>query len=249
MDAPLLLAALAMGATATPHCALMCGAPCAALSRGGRRQALSFQAGRVLGYAIAGALAASSMAALAAASQAAPVLRPLWVMLQLALLVLGLWWLITGRQPRLLAGGLGHGGDIREGGEGGEGGVSTIRIVGRGQRAVTARRAGLAGLAWVAWPCGVLQGALLLAALASSPPSGALVMALFALASLPGLALAPWLWSRWSQWSQPAGGGGGTAVAQLGALGLRVAGAGLVLASGWALGHGLWTRVAAWCLG
>ena len=32
------------------------------------------------------------------------------------------------------------------------------------------------------------------------------------------------------------------------ALGYRVAGAGLVVVSGWALTHGLWERVIAWCI-
>jgi len=31
-------------------------------------------------------------------------------------------------------------------------------------------------------------------------------------------------------------------------LGLRIGGCALVLASGWALTHGLWERVAAWCV-
>jgi hypothetical protein len=32
-------------------------------------------------------------------------------------------------------------------------------------------------------------------------------------------------------------------------LGHRIAGAGLVVASGWALTHGPWERFAAWCVG
>ena len=63
--------------------------------------------------------------------------------------------------------------------------------------AATARSAGL-GLAWVAWPCGLLQSALLVAALANMPASGALVMAGFAGASAAGLLLGPALWWRLS---------------------------------------------------
>ena len=54
--------------------------------------------------------------------------------------------------------------------------------------AAPARSAGL-GLAWVAWPCGLLQSALRVAALANTPASGALVMAGFAGASAAGLLL------------------------------------------------------------
>jgi len=224
MDTALVLAGLALGAAAVPHCALMCAAPCAALTRGCGRSAAGFQLGRLAGYMAGGALAAGSMAAFATWSQAAPALRPVWMLLHLGFLALGLWWLITGRQPQGLR---------RDG---------AVRVVSRHRQAW---RAGFAGLAWVAWPCAALQAALLLAALANGPAGGALVMAAFAAASMPGLALAPWVWARWRAAHR------GTAVSP-GAvvkLGYRAAGAALVLASGWALGHGAWQRFAAWCAG
>jgi len=223
MDAPLLLAGLALGLAATPHCALMCGAPCAAVTGGQRRAGLAFQLGRVAGYAAGGALAAASVGALAAWSQSVPVLRPLWTLLHLALLALGLWWLASGRPPRWLQ---------RD--------TSPVTLQRPGARAPTVR-AGLAGLAWVAWPCAALQSALLLAALASSAAGGALVMAAFALVSMPALAAAPWAWSRLRTLGLGAPG-------QVRTLGYRVAGAGLLLASGWALTQGLWQRLIAWCL-
>jgi len=58
MDAPLILAGLAMGVAASPHCVVMCGAPCAALTQGSARSSAGFHVGRVLGYAAGGALAA-----------------------------------------------------------------------------------------------------------------------------------------------------------------------------------------------
>ena len=225
MDAALLVAGLAMGVAASPHCALMCGAPCAALTNGCRRNAAGFHLGRVLGYMAGGALAASSVAALGAWSQAAPALRPLWVLLQLAFLALGLWWLATGRQPDWMK----------------RSGAVPVRVVARRARPL---RSGLAGLAWVAWPCGALQGALLLSVLASSPLGGAFVMAAFAIGSMPALALAPWAWARWRSVH-----GRAPSSAQVATLGFRVAGVGLVLGSGWALTHGVWERFAAWCLG
>ncbi|HET7868687.1 MAG TPA: sulfite exporter TauE/SafE family protein, partial [Burkholderiaceae bacterium] len=147
MDAALMLAGLALGAAASPHCALMCAAPCAALTRGSGRGAAGFHLGRLAGYMAGGALAAASMAALGSWSQAAPVLRPVWTLLHLGFLALGLWWLATGRQPQGLQ----------------RDGAVPVRLVSRRRQAL---RASLAGLAWVAWPCAALQAALLLAALA-----------------------------------------------------------------------------------
>jgi sulfite exporter TauE/SafE len=223
MQLPLVLAGLAMGVAASPHCAAMCGAPCAALTGGCARRAAVFHAGRLVGYMAGGAIAASSVAALGAWSHAAPALRPLWMLLHLALLALGLWWLVRGRQPDALQ----------------RFGLAPVRFVGR---RAPRWRAGLAGLAWVAWPCGVLQAGLLLSALAPTAQDGALVMAAYAIGSMPGLAVGPWIWGRWRSLRA-----GARASAQTGASGLRVAGLALVVGSGWALTHGVWERVAAWC--
>ena len=97
------------------------------------------------------------------------------------------------------------------------------------------------GALWIAWPCALSQSALLVAALASTAPQGAAAMALFAMASSPALWLGPALWRR-------TGGGsrfGATLVNA--AWPMRAAGAMLAAGSVWALGHGLWTRFAAWC--
>jgi sulfite exporter TauE/SafE len=224
VDTPLILAGFAMGLAASPHCAVMCGAPCAALTSGCKSNAAGFHFGRLLGYMAGGALAASSVAALGAWSQAAPALRPLWTLLHLAFLTLGLWWLATGRQPDWMK----------------RSAAVPVRIVARRGRPL---RSSLAGLAWIVWPCGALQAALLLSALASSPQGGALVMAGFAIGSMPALAVAPWAWARWK-----AARGSAASPAQVATLGFRVAGCGLVLASGWALTHGIWERLAAWCV-
>jgi sulfite exporter TauE/SafE len=229
MDWPLVIAGLAMGVAATPHCAAMCGAPCAALTARCGRSAGGFHVGRLVGYMAGGAVAASSVGLLSSWSQSVPVLRPLWTALHLALLALGLWWLATGRQADWMMK---------------RSVPATIRLPGGTQ---TPRRrplrATLAGLAWVAWPCGALQAALLLAALASTAAGGALVMGAFALGSLPALAVLPWVLSRWT-----AVGSGGALRQQLTRHGYRLAGVGLVAGSGWALTHGLWRQFAAWCL-
>lgn len=225
MQWPLVLAGLAMGVAATPHCTLMCGAPCASLTQGCARSAAGFHLGRGIGYMAGGALAAGSVAALGAWGEAAPALRPFWTLLHLGFLALGLWWLVAGRHPAWMR----------------RSSAVPVQFVGRRKRSW---KAALAGLLWVAWPCAALQSALLLSALANSAAGGALVMAAFTVGSMPGLAAAPWAWARWR-----ASRGGAPASDQLTLLGHRIAGAGLVVASGWALTHGLWERIAAWCAG
>ena len=241
MQTALILAGLAMGVAASPHCVVMCGAPCAALTSGCRRSASGFHVGRLLGYMAGGAVAAGSVSLLAAWSQSAPALRPLWMLLHLAFFALGAWWLLTGRQPDFMK----RGGAVPAVANG----LVPVSFARSRQRTW---RAWLAGAAWVAWPCGALQAALLLSALANSPQGGALVMAAFAIGSMPALAMAPWVWSRWQALrgaasSNSAATSAATSAAEVATLGFRVAGASLLLASGWVLTHGLWQRFAAWC--
>jgi uncharacterized protein len=236
MQWPLLLAALALGLAATPHCALMCGAPCVALTRPGAPASLAFHAARLVGYSAAGAVVASSVAALGLWSELAPAMRPLWTLLHLAFLALGLWWLLMARQPAWLL--------PSRAGVASVASVVTVKPPRSGHTSKAVWRAGGAGLAWVAWPCVALQGALLLAALANTAAAGALVMALFALASAPGLAAAPWAWSRWLAWR-----GQRVVPADVAAWGYRIVGAGLVVTAAWALVFDMWQRVVVWCVG
>lgn len=227
MQWPLLLSGLAMGVAAMPHCAVMCAAPCSALTQGRRADMLVFQVGRLLSYASVGALAAHGVAMLEVWRQTTPALRPLWTMLHLAFLALGLCWLSTGRHPTWLC---------RDAAKP----PSVIQRVAPSRRL----RSASIGLAWVAWPCAALQGALLLAALGNEAAMGACVMVAFALASMPGLVLAPWAWRRWRAWR---GGADGNTAQGINALAFRLGGIGLVLGSGWALTRGLWQGLAAWC--
>jgi sulfite exporter TauE/SafE len=228
MQWPLVLAGLATGVAASPHCAAMCGAPCAAIAGGCARRAWHFHLGRLVGYMAGGAVAASSVAAVGAWSQAAPALRPVWMLLHLAFLALGLWWLAAARQPAWMQR------------RAGTFPLSRLREKGKGEG--RAWHAAAAGLAWIAWPCGALQAALLLAALARDAQGGALVMAAHAVGSTPALVVGPWAWRRWRAWR-----GAGAAPAEVGAWSYRVAGLGLMLGSGWAVLHGVWERIAAWC--
>jgi len=223
MNPPLVLAGLAMGAAASPHCALMCGTPCAALTGARPAPSLAFHAGRLAGYAAGGGVAAASVSALGAWSRTAPALQPLWLLVHLGFLGLGLWWLATGAMPARL---------LRDG-------AVPMRFV---RRRTQFARALAAGLAWVAWPCGALQAALLLAALADGAAGGALVMAAFALGSLPALGAAPWLWRRLRSVAGSRIASGGVAM-----LGYRLAGLALAASSAWAIAHGMRERIAAFC--
>jgi uncharacterized protein len=235
MDFALFLSALMLGAAGAPHCAAMCGPASGSLLRSCSQRTphaspLAFHLARLAGYATAGAVAASSVGALAQLGQWSPVLRPLWTLLHCAALGLGLWLLWQGRQPAWLEN-LGR---------------STSRLApqqatGSGwQRMQGPAKASSAGLLWVAWPCGLLQSALVMAALANTAWGGATVMAGFAATSAAGLTLAPWAFARLS--------GNGARALQVNAWAVRLAGAALAGASAWALGHDLFGRVVAYCL-
>ena len=230
MDSALVAAALLMGLAGGPHCAAMCGAACSAV--GGRdgplsQRMLALHAGRIAGYAAGGALAATSVSTLASFAPAAPMLRPLWGMVHVAAIVLGLWLLRTGRAPRWLSMPSPQLARLA--------GSQPVRIF----RTLPApARAGLVGACWTAMPCGLLQSALLVAALASGPVAGATVMSTFALASGFGLWAGPHLWSRMRSTS------GDPRWTRLAA---RLSGTLLAASSGFALWHGLGAIVAQIC--
>lgn len=239
MTGALLLTAALMGLAGTPHCAAMCGAGCAAVARRCTPQApargvAGVVLGRLVAYAAAGALAASLVGGLRWLAGAAGWLRPAWTGLQVFLLLLGLWMLVRGALPAGLAAWLEQRGrpDLPDG-------AARIRLPGEVQAAAW-------GLLWPALPCGLLHAALLVAAVASSPIEGALVMGVFALSSALGLVLGPVLWLRWVPAAlRTAGMRGGVSPASLS---LRMAGASIVALVGWSFGHALWTdTLAAWC--
>jgi uncharacterized protein len=263
LDLTLVGSAFLMGAAGSVHCAAMCGAPCAAVTGGARWPAMgSFQVGRLVGYATGGAIAAASVAGLVHWGETVAWLRPLWLGLHLVALALGLFLLWRGEQP----------GWLQRLWPERPPAVGTVSV-GALREAKTAWSmpvtAGSAGLAWLAWPCGLLQSALVVAALASGPWQGAAVMAAFALASSPGLLAGPWLLRRLSTLGR-GGQGGGMALAGGPGMAPGVSGgpgAGLMLPVGaremrwatrisggllmagacWALGHGVWAQIRAYC--
>ena len=251
MDAALITSAALLGLAGTPHCAAMCAAPCAAATAGqARAGTVAFQLARVASYSLAGAVAASSVGALAAWAQMAPALRPLWTMLHAGALALGLWLLWQGRQPAWM----GRWGRVptaptapatpavmfsRAAATAGSGaGPAADAAFDNIARQPMPWRALTAGALWAAWPCGLLQSALLVAALTGGAAAGASAMALFALASSAGLLLGPWVWRRWLS---------GPGAARRERWLARLGGGMLVAASGWALSHDFWHRFAVWC--
>lgn len=218
MNSALAATALLMGLAGAPHCAAMCGPACTGILRGcgGAASAtLGFHAGRLASYAAGGALAGGSLAWLATQGPQVAVLRPLWTLLQVAAVALGLWLLWRGRQPAWI--------------EAIGARLSRPAATGRVVWLNAPARAGAAGALWVAWPCGLLQSALVVSALGGSALGGATLMLLFGAGSALGLWLGPALWLRLA--------GRHGAVAQ--ATAVRLAGGLLALASGWALWHGI----------
>lgn len=225
MSTTLALSALLMGLAGGPHCIAMCGAACAGITRLGEspasrsRAQWMFHAGRLAGYAGAGAAAAFAVQTLGWLSTNTAALRPVWVMFHLAVLAWGLMLVALARQPMWVS--------------------SAGRTVWARIRPVAGARGGLfaTGALWAFMPCGLLYSALLVASLSGGPLDGALAMALFALGSGASLSLAPTLFARLQQ--------AGNRFKQ--DWGTRVAGALLVLVALWALWMDLAHRIAAWC--
>lgn len=171
MLSSLLLSAFLMGLAGIPHCAAMCAAPCALAAPQGL--AGWTLAGRTLGYALLGALATTAVGFVVAWSRWAAFLQPLWIMALAAVLISALWVVRTGVLPQWLAT-LGN---------------RSWRLLQSRTQALETASPGhplarlLRGMAWAALPCGLIYGAVVVAALAETPLGGAMVMAVF---SLPG---------------------------------------------------------------
>lgn len=223
MQTSLAVTAFLMGLAGGPHCIAMCGAACAGIGQAAAprstRAISMFQLGRLGGYAALGALAAASMQGLGWLTVQSAALRPVWTMVHVAAIALGLVLLVWARQPVWL-----------------EQGARRVwaRVRGAMQSLGMAAPLGL-GAAWALLPCGLLYSAVMVAALAGSPAAGAGVMALFALGSGIALWAGPWLLLRL--------GGNGS-----GAWGMRLAGLALLLTSAWALWMGLVHDQAPWCV-
>ena len=226
MQSSLALTALLMGLVGGPHCIAMCGAACAGISQAAgphkNSALLIFQLGRVVGYAILGALAAASLQGLGWLTVQSAALRPVWSLFHVAALILGLMLLLQARQPVWLE--------------------NTARKVWARTRSFAANQGRGAplvlGVLWALLPCGLLYSALVVAALAGNPAGGAMVMALFAVGTSVTMVIGPWLFLRLN---------GSPGRLGSGQWGVRLAGAALAISSGWALWMALAHNTAPWC--
>jgi sulfite exporter TauE/SafE len=241
MSTTLAFTGLVMGLAGGVHCAAMCGAACAGVvrlscgpaalqpagplaasavaTRSVASATLSLQAGRLLGYSAAGALAATAMQSLAWMTSQATALRPVWTMFHVALLAWGLMLLVLARQPAWVDGA-------------GRALWARVQPLARAPGGLLAT-----GALWALMPCGLLYSALLVAALSGGAAQGALTMALFAAGSAISIVIAPWLLlqvhERANHWRQD--------------WGTRLAGLVLACVAGWAIWMDLMGRVGEIC--
>ena len=182
MDTGTLLAAFAVGVLGGVHCLGMCGGIVGAISVSHAQSAspawprlLAYNLGRMSSYVIAGAVAGLVGAALLGALPQGQRLLELLAAVFLILLglYLGGWWPILARLERV-------------------GGRFWRRIEPLGRRFIPVRHAGQAfvvGGLWGWLPCGLVYSVLVWTLASGSAANGALLMAAFALGTLPNLML------------------------------------------------------------
>ena len=223
MQTSLAITALIMGLAGGPHCVAMCGAACAGIGHAAgaqqNRALLSFQLGRWLGYSLMGGLAAFSVQALGWLTVESAILRPVWSMLHVAAVVLGLLLIWQAKQPVWLD--------------------QSAQNLWAKIRKLNSNLGKIApvgvGVLWALMPCGLLYSALMVAALTGNAWDGAITMACFALGSGLSLGFAPWLLLKLKSLGD-------------GAWGIRLAGLALASTSGWGLWLGLAHNQAPWCV-
>ena len=193
MQTSLLVTALLMGLAGGPHCIAMCGA--------------------------LGGLAAATMQGLGWLTVQSAALRPVWTMVHVAAVLMGLALVVLAQQPVWL-----------------ETGARRIwsKVRSATQSMGMAAPLGL-GVAWALLPCGLLYSALMVAALAGSVAGGMAVMAVFAIGSGVSLWAGPWLLLRLGSNGR-------------GAWSMRIAGLALMAVSAWGLYMGLVHDQAPWCV-
>lgn len=197
----------------------------------------SFLGARALSYGLLGVLISASAGLLRDVAQWAAWIKPVWLAVHVLLLLGGAWMIATGRWIDQLPSG---------------GWLS--RKIRRARPSEPGQARWQFGFFWGLWPCGVLYGALMLAALTNHPLFGGLSMVAFSVTSAPGLALGTWLLARTrgprhrvtSKASSLNGveGASGALPPWL----VRVSGAVIVLGALWALAHDALTAFVAWCI-
>lgn len=199
---------------------------------------LALQAGRLTSYMLAGGIANLSIGNLRNLASYSAALKPLWTMLLVAAVLLGISLVIYARQPlwmeratRQLSATINRV-------------LLTAAPQLAAQRGPTSRY--VAGLAWALLPCGLLYSALLVAALANDLISALLAMAAFAVGSGVSLQLWSFVWSR----AQASDASPKRSPKEWQAnIGTRLAGAALAVFSVWAIMHNLQaSKGDVWCL-
>lgn len=253
------LSGLLLGAAGMAHCAAMCTLPCAmaakaCASRAGAASAGSvstlaweqaaLHAGRLSGYMLLGAAAAASLGFLRGYFDQVSGLRPLWLLMQVALLLAGLTALAMGRVPGLA--GLS---------------MMAVRLPSQpGTAAQGSRRwpgvalAYPAGLAWALLPCAQLYAGVALASMADGAVDAAGVMLAFGLPGTFAVVLGPAAWRVLRRVVAPRAGRpvriatrGMPAGPPASTWSVRLAGASTALAAGWLLLHSAKSGAAWWC--
>lgn len=175
---------LALGLASSLHCASMCGGLASTLmfafspadDRGARARALLLaQAGRASGYVLAGAIAAGAGGSLIGAFAYADAFVVLRVAAAATIVWIGLSTIGLAPPPSGL--------------DRAFAGVASRLRPARSGRATTigAGAPFLAGLGWSVAPCGIALGAIVYAGLSGSALDGAIVMAGFALGTMPSV--------------------------------------------------------------
>lgn len=169
-----------MGLAGGPHCVAMCGAACAGFAQDPQRPAGIYQyhLGRLVGYAMLGAIAALAIQSIAWLSDYSKILHPLWSFFHVLVFFWGAMLLIFARQPVWVD---------RAGG-----------FIWQRVKKISRLSYGyfLIGLLWALMPCGLLYSALIIASFNGNALGGALSMAAFGLGSAIVLFFAPWAWLK-----------------------------------------------------
>lgn len=181
--------ALTVGLLGGVHCIAMCGGVVGAytLTRATKpplQALLLFNLGRILSYAMAGALAGGVSASGIAAAKLLPLQTMLFIAANGLLILMGLY--LAGRSailPQLERAGARLWPLMRA-------------MMRRIPDTRTPGRQFAAGMAWGWTPCGLVYSMLTLALLSGSAFNGALVMAAFGAGTLPNLLGASWLMTR-----------------------------------------------------
>lgn len=222
MQLSLAISTFLMGLAGGPHCIAMCGAVCAGIQQGqhGNTSLLRFHAGRLLGYASMGAIAAASVKSLAWISEKSHALHPLWTFFHILILCWGLMLLFYARQPAWAD-------------QLGQNIWSKVRKLSNlpGGTFTT-------GILWGLLPCGLLYSALLVSSLSANIYSGALNMIAFASGTSISLMIGPWLWLKLKN---------GLGFLN-DALSMRLAGFFLCLVAGWAIWMDIFHKTKIWCV-